>query len=201
MGETTRLERASRVVHGDRSELRLESGSITITKEATTQVKPTSVTVSIEQVRNVTLEKPMRGQHGWLHLSVVDGSPAPPSEMAASSDPYTLPITTRHLAAARRLARLITDHVRRRGLPHESSDTRERIYAGVIVQRGTPATTATAARPAASTPPPRVPPPAPDAPGSGAGMITQLRQLADLHRDGALTDAEFEHAKRQVLGG
>jgi hypothetical protein len=47
-------------------------------------------------------------------------------------------------------------------------------------------------------------PPAPDqqAPGSAAppSMIDQLNELATLHQQGALTDAEFTTAKAKLLG-
>ena len=207
MRDSTRLERTSQVVRGDRSELRLENGTITVTKEATTQATPTTVTVAIEQVRNVSLERPSRGGRGWLHLGVVDGSPAPPTELAAASDPYTLPLTTRQVPAARRIARMIDDHVRRRGLPHASNDAPARPRStGVIVSAPT-----SAEDPLEPVPPP---PPPPEAPAraprredaatqdrSGDELIGRLRELADLHRQGALSDEEFHRAKQQVLGG
>jgi hypothetical protein len=212
MRDSTRLERTSQVVRGDRSELRLENGTITLTKEATTQATPTTVTVAIEQVRNVSLERPSRGGRGWLHLGVVDGSPAPPTELAAASDPYTLPLTGRQVPAARRLARMIDDHVRRRGLPHAGNGgpTSAR-SSGVIVSD--PTTTAAPREPATAPPPPAppapeqaptTPPPAADtSPGDGSGdeLIGRLRELADLHQRGALSDEEFHRAKQQVLGG
>ena len=34
-----------------------------------------------------------------------------------------------------------------------------------------------------------------------SGMAAQLRELADLHSQGVLTDAEFSEAKKSVLGG
>jgi hypothetical protein len=211
MRDSTRLERTSQVVRGDRSELRLENGTITVTKEATTQATPTTVTVGIEQVRNVALERPSRGGRGWLHLGVVDGSPAPPSELAAASDPYTLPLTARQVPAARRLARMIDDHVRRRGLPQAGNGgPAASRSSGVIVSDSA----STERRPA---PPPPPPPPdaaTPDAPArdprdddapaehpSGDELIGRLRELADLHREGALSDEEFHRAKQQVLGG
>jgi len=46
------------------------------------------------------------------------------------------------------------------------------------------------------------PAPAPQAPAAPApaSMIDQLNQLAALHQQGALTDAEFAAAKAQLLG-
>lgn len=229
MAGTTRLERASHVVPGDRSELRLEDGHITLTKEAGTQARPTSVTVPVDQVRSVTLHRPSRGQPGWLHLAVVNGSPTPPSELAASGDPYTLPLTTRHLHAARRLERMIVDHVHRRGLPHVESGTAAGTGSGVILNPDLnpdpPAPSASTPRsvdpdpsrfaPAepggAADPPPPPPPPPTDSssedleeePGEEiprSELAGHLREIAELHEAGALSDTEFEQAKRRVLG-
>lgn len=207
MRDATRLERTSQVVRGERSELRLVDGTITLTKDATTQARPTTVTVGIDRVRNVALERPSRGRRGWLHLGVVDGSPAPPSELAAASDPYTLPLTARHLPAARRLARMINDHIQRRGLPHDGeTGTGPGVSSGVIVSSGPKAGEPVATSVAPSAPPP---PPAPPAPGpgddpatptSGDELIERLRGLADLHREGALSDEEFQQAKQRILG-
>jgi hypothetical protein len=46
------------------------------------------------------------------------------------------------------------------------------------------------------------PPPPPTAPAAPAGgdVVAQLGQLAQLHTQGMLTDAEFEAAKAQLLG-
>ena len=52
---------------------------------------------------------------------------------------------------------------------------------------------ASASRPAA-------PPPAAAAPAAGPSMLDQLNQLAELHRQGALTDEEFAAAKAKLLG-
>jgi hypothetical protein len=53
--------------------------------------------------------------------------------------------------------------------------------------------------PAAPAPP--APPPATPAPAAGGDdTVAQLKQLADLHSAGALTDAEFEAAKAKLLG-
>jgi hypothetical protein len=46
----------------------------------------------------------------------------------------------------------------------------------------------------------RVPPAALDGSGAPADPLAQLRELADLHAAGALDDAEFAAAKRQLLG-
>jgi hypothetical protein len=229
MREQTRLERTRHVVRGERSELRLEDGAITLVKEATTQTRPTSITVAIDRVRGTTLERPTARQRGWLHLAVVDGTPTPPSELAAASDPYTLPLSSRQVPAARRLIRMITDHVQRRGLPHQDERTPARPSTGVIVTSaapppeptrvdGAPRRVAGESEPTAPSLEPTAPnlePTAPNTepsapateealpgaapPGDGHQLIGQLRELADLHRQGALSDDEFERAKQRVL--
>ncbi len=209
MRDSTRLERTSQVVRGDRSELRLENGTITMTKEATTQATPTRVTVGIEQVRNVSLERPSRGGRAWLHLGVVDGSPAPPTELAAASDPYTLPLTTRQMPAARRFARMIDDHVRRRGLPHAGDDGPALPRSSGVIVSAPPEAEGPVACPTAPPPPASLGAPPRDPRGddatpqqrSGDELIGRLRELAELHRDGALSDEEFHRAKQQILGG
>ena len=57
------------------------------------------------------------------------------------------------------------------------------------------------ASPAASpAPPPPPPPPAPPpAAGDQASWISQLRQLAQLHQQGVLSDDAYAAAKRHVL--
>jgi hypothetical protein len=47
--------------------------------------------------------------------------------------------------------------------------------------------------------PPAAPPPA-AAPAAGPSMIDQLNQLADLHKQGMLTDEEFSAAKAKLIG-
>jgi hypothetical protein len=57
-----------------------------------------------------------------------------------------------------------------------------------------------------SAPPPEAPPPAPAqpaAPVAGAGSVDpteELRNLAELHKQGILTDEEFAAKKKQILG-
>lgn len=49
---------------------------------------------------------------------------------------------------------------------------------------------------------PAPPPPAPPAPAPTAGgPVSELERLAALHDSGVLSDAEFQAAKQQVLGG
>ncbi|MET8947167.1 SHOCT domain-containing protein [Streptomyces sp. NPDC004542] len=54
----------------------------------------------------------------------------------------------------------------------------------------------------AAAPPPAAPPPAaaPSAADDMTSKIDQLKQLADLKAQGALTEEEFEAQKRRVLG-
>jgi hypothetical protein len=47
-------------------------------------------------------------------------------------------------------------------------------------------------------PPPTAPPPA--EPAAGPSMMDQLTQLADLHKQGVLSDDEFAAAKAKLLG-
>jgi hypothetical protein len=193
---TTRLERTSHVVPGERCELRIHDGELCITKETAGQ-EPTAVRIPAAQVRGATLERPSRSQPGWLHLAVIGGSPAPTSDLGAALDPYTLPVTTRTVAAAKRVVRLVTQHVQERGLPPEPSSGGGRTSTSVIVT--SPAATRTTTPPPPVAPPGAAPAGAPDAePGS---LVTTLRELADLHAAGALTDEEFERAKAQVLDG
>jgi hypothetical protein len=116
MAEATALERAHLTIRGVRAELVLEDGHITLSKEGAT---PTSITFAVDQVRGTVLEPGSRGGRGWIHLAVVGGTSAPPGELAAMSDPYTLPLTSRATVTARRLARIVEKHLRERGLPSE----------------------------------------------------------------------------------
>jgi hypothetical protein len=211
VSEATRLERTTHAVAGDRAELRLQDGVITITKAATAQARPTEVTVPIERVRSVEVRKPSRAASGWLHVAVVDGSPAPVTELAAMSDPYTIPIAGRQVTAARRLERLVADHVQRRGLPAEETGPSPRPTPSGVVLTDAPTTASTSTRAPETPPAPPPPPPPPSAAApstNGAGdpddapeedLTAKLRELADLHRSGALTDEEFHRAKQAVL--
>ncbi len=245
----TGLEKADLVIRGERSELRLSGGAFTIHKEATTQRTPTEIDFTVEEVRGVTLNAPPRGRRGWLHVAVVGGSPPPPSELAATGDPYTLPLTSRAAGSARKLAKLIDRHVQARGKPVDRPRT-GRLSSGVVVNpSGEPSPKRPLGKDAprplarASTPPTstagressakgsskpagkstakaakkstkagkrstKAAPKRPATGGSGLAegndvemdLVTQLQQLADLHRVGALTDEEFERAKGRILG-
>jgi putative oligomerization/nucleic acid binding protein len=55
---------------------------------------------------------------------------------------------------------------------------------------------------AAPPPPPPPPPPAAEAaPAGGGDLVAQLKQLGELHTQGAITDEEFTAAKAKLLGG
>jgi hypothetical protein len=211
VSEATRLERTTHAVAGDRAELQLQDGMITITKAATAQARPTEVSVPIDRVRSVEVRKPSRAASGWLHVAVVDGSPAPVTELAAMSDPYTIPIVGRQVTAARRLERLVADHVQRRGLPAEETGPTPRLVPSGVVLTDAPTTSSTSVTASEAPPTPPPPPPPPSAatpPTHGTGdaidaseedLTAKLRELADLHRSGALTDEEFRRAKQAVL--
>jgi hypothetical protein len=53
---------------------------------------------------------------------------------------------------------------------------------------------------AAQAPPPAAPAPAPAPAAGGNDMIQQLKDLADLHSQGILTDDEFAAQKAKILG-
>ena len=48
--------------------------------------------------------------------------------------------------------------------------------------------------------PPPPPPPAAAAPAGGGDLVAQLKQLGELHSQGAITDEEFTAAKAKLLG-
>jgi hypothetical protein len=54
---------------------------------------------------------------------------------------------------------------------------------------------------AAPAPTYAAPPPAPVAPSGGDDLVSQLKQLGELHTQGAITDEEFSAAKAKLLGG
>jgi hypothetical protein len=197
MDAHTRLERTSLVVPADRGELRLEGAHLTIRKQRAAQAEPTTITIPTEAIRGATLERPARGQPGWLHVAVVGGTPVPATDLGSTLDPYTLPVTSRNVAAARRLVRLVTQHVQERGLPTEPTAETGRVSSSVTV---TTAPRAAPAPPPSSTPPPPIPPPgAEPAPSDPAALTRTLRELAALNEAGALSDEEFRRAKARVL--
>lgn len=207
MADQTAFERAKLVVRGDRAELRVEGGRVTIDKQAPTRDAPTTVEFGVDEVRGTQIQAPSRGARGWLHIGVVGGSPAPPGELAAAGDPYTLPLSSRSMGSARRLAKLVDRHVRERGMPHEPAPTEGRISAGVSITRA-PATeprTVVSAPPSLTASPEESRDgslPAGSAPGSvdRERLVAELQALADLRASGALSDDEFERAKARVLG-
>lgn len=209
MSRSTTLERTRLVISGVRSELVLEDGRVTITKETPTQAAPSSVTVGVDRIRGTSLNIPSRGGRGWIHVAVAGGSPAPPGELAAASDPYTVPITSRATGTAKRFSRLVEKHVAERGMPRDPRVAGRRYSSGVSLvdppdgdrdDRGD-------AGPGASGPDVdaigadegAVGADAGDGEVVGAELVTQLRQLAELHEAGALTDEEFDRAKARLL--
>ena len=202
MAGETALERQALVVQGERAELRLEDGHLTVHKDATTQERPTEVTVAVDRVRGAELEAPPRGGQGWLHLSVVGGSPPPPTGLAAAGDPYTLPVGSRGAGAARKLVRMVERHVQERGLP--SDVAAPGASSGVVLNpAGAPSPKEPYAAPApTATATGRADRAADGEGGQGPGsdLVARLRELADLHAGGALTDDEFQRAKARLLG-
>lgn len=198
MAELTAFERAELVIEGDRGELTVAAGEVTIRKEAPTRQRPTTVTVPVDRVRGTQLRTAGRGGRGWLHVAVVGGSPAPPGELAAVGDPYTLPLTSRSVGAARRFAKMVERHVQERGLPREAGPSDGRISSGVTV------TGRSAVPPAPPPPPPpAASPPAASPPALAEGatdLVAELETLAGLRDRGILTEEEFERAKARVLG-
>lgn len=191
-------------VHGVRASLELADGQVTITKESAVQARPTTIEVGVDRIRGATLTTPSRGGRGWLHVAVGGGSPPPPSELAAAGDPYTVPLTGRGVAAARRFARMVDRHVRTRGLPVDPPRDPGPRTGSVVVTAPAP--------PLTQEPPPvREPAPAPEPAGAttpvgdgtgpprGPELVAALRELADLHAAGALDDDEFERAKQRLL--
>ena len=51
-----------------------------------------------------------------------------------------------------------------------------------------------------AAPPPPPPPPPAAAPAGGGDLVAQLKQLGELHTQGAITDEEFTAAKAKLLG-
>lgn len=84
------------------------------------------------------------------------------------------------------LARLIDDHVQRRGLPSDAHA--EAPYLGVALTDAAPT------EPVTTDPTHEI---TTDPVGNGEATA-QLRQLDDLHRAGVLSDDEYHRAKRRV---
>jgi hypothetical protein len=207
MARETALERSAVVVHGVRAELALADGHVTITKESAIQAGPTTIEVGIDQIRGTTLAPPSRGGRGWLHVAVGGGSPPPPSQLAAAGDPYTVPLTGRGVAAARKFTRMVDRHVRARGLPADPPGDHQ--HTGSVVLTSPASAPPDESRPAATAATeavePLPEPPVVSADGHadedphGPDLVAALRELADLHAAGALSDAEFERAKQRLL--
>ncbi|GGI09329.1 hypothetical protein [Egicoccus halophilus] len=160
MVSPTRLERATHTVSADRAELRVEAGMVCISKQGVTRHEPEEIRLPLDRIRGADLEKPSRGRPGYLHVAAVGGTPRPNSTLAASADPYTVPITARNLGSARRFVRLVAEHVRARGLPSEPGPP---VGRSTSVHVSTPSTSAAPAATRTVTPAPPVPPPGADA--------------------------------------
>jgi len=129
------LETASLTIKGARAELRVADGIVSIHREGDTVTAPTNVEFPIGRVRGTSLEAPKRGGRGWLHVSVIGGTPAPVGEMGAMSDPYALPITSRALGGCKRLGRLVERHLQEHGLPSDRGPNDGHYTSGVVVTR------------------------------------------------------------------
>ncbi len=108
------------------------------------------------------------------------GAP-PPTELAAAGDPYTLPVTSRGAGPARRFVRLVERHVRERGLPVAIDPVGG--SSGVVLTADAPSR-----------------PPRPETPDPDEDLVARLKELAELHAAGALSDEEFQRAKDRLLG-
>jgi hypothetical protein len=184
MSRSTALERTRLLIRGGNSELLLEDGRVTITKHS---VAPAQVRFDISRIRSTALVAAKAGGRGWLHVNVVGGTPTPPGELVAMTDPYTVRITGRSAGAGKRFVRMVHDHLRARGLPSEpdlgeATPPDGRYSSAVVLTDATP-NGADAGRRAADADRPR-----------------QLEQLSELHASGALTDEEFERVRAR-LGG
>jgi hypothetical protein len=135
VSERTALEGARLVIRGERGELSADGGRIAISKQALTSEAPTTVEFGVDEVRGAQLQSPSRGSRGWLHVGVVGGSPPPPGDLAAAADPFTLPLTSRSLGAAKRFVRLVDRHVQGRGMPTEVPPSEGRLSSSVTVSR------------------------------------------------------------------
>lgn len=200
--DATPLERHDTVVRGDRGELRLEGGRITIHKDATTQAEPTQVTTTLSDLRGAAVSPASGDQPAWLHVAVVGGSIAPTNVLTALSDPWTLPLTSRGVGSARRFVRMVERHVRVRGLP---ADDGQQFSSGVTIRSGPAPGDRAEDQPATATGPDDPTAAAmPDDPAAAADratvLVDRLRELAALRDAGVLTDEEFRLAKAQVLG-
>lgn len=217
----TALETGSLTIRGARAHLRLENGVVTIARDGDTVTAPSEVTFEVAHIRGASRASPPRRGRGWLHIAVVGGSPAPPSELAAVKDPYTLPLSSRGAAAAKRFERMVEKHIKARGKPADPG-TRP----GAPNSRSSHSTGVSVVGPPQDPPPLEAPlPPAArrgpsdpaassgngggaardraaegDARAGGPTLVSALRDLADLHAAGALTDAEFQAAKAKLLG-
>lgn len=199
----TALETVRLTIRADGARLQVADGRITLEKRTPTGDAPSTVSFDVAEVRGTELQAPTRRGRGWLHLAVVGGTPPPPGALAAAADPYTLPLSSRSVAVARRVARLVARHLRTRGLPPDRAEAGT--GSGVSLTHASRPTTAPAV-----APPPRSAETAARSASeaasrtrtedAGSALVAELRALADLHDRGALSEEEFEIAKARLLG-
>lgn len=216
--EPTALENRHLVVPGDRAELELGDGRLVLRSRSGGTAEQAERVVAVDQVRGATLRAPTRGEPGWLHVSVVGGTPAPSGGLSVAMDPYTIPLASRGgVAAARRLVKMVERHLQERGKPRDTVASDLARSTGVVVRSNGAASAPVAARPA--------PDPAPvvaeaevvvadderavgeeqpavvkDGLAAPDELVERLKELAALRDSGVLTEAEFKRAKKRVIG-
>lgn len=172
----TLLERGGLRVPGRHGELVVADGEIVISDRGANASSTGEVRAPVSQVRGATVVPARPGRPGWLHVAVVDGSPAPPGQMAAVGDPYTLILGLRNVGAARRFARAVDAHVHRRGLPS----------ATLTLVGSTGVSVTDAPRPALEE-------------GGSSDWVERLGEVVELHRQGLLTEDELAAARTRLL--
>jgi hypothetical protein len=213
--EPTALESRHLVVPGDRAELELGDGRLVLRSRSGGTAEVAERVVAVDQVRGATLRPPSRGEPGWLHVSVIGGTPAPSGGLSVAMDPYTIPLASRGgVAAARRLVKMVERHLQERGKPRDTVASDLARSTGVLVRSN-----GAASAPAASVPE-QAPAadaevlvadderavvegehaPVGDGPAAPDELVERLKELAALRDSGVLTEAEFKRAKKRVIG-
>lgn len=210
MSRPTALERAQLRVTGQHGELAIQDGQLTIEKHG---ASPSTITVGIDTIRSTAIVAPRAGGRGWLHVTVVGGTPTPPGELVAMTDPYTIRVPARSAGAAKRFVRLVHDHLRQRGLPPEpelgTAEPTDGRYSSAVAVTAEPVTGPNGRR--RDTPPDgvgRSPGPSSHRSDRRGGQRSdvsdertrQLAQLDELRAAGTLTEAEFDRLRSRVLG-
>lgn len=214
--EPTALESRHLVVPGDRAELELGDGRLVLRSRSSVTAEQAERVVGVDQVRGATLRPPSRGEPGWLHVSVVGGTPAPSGGLSVAMDPYTIPLASRGgVAAARRLVKMVERHLQERGKPRDTVASDLARSTGVVVRSNGAASAAAGSEPEAL--PVAVEPDVvlahnerpvmeeqraveEDGPAAPGELVERLKELAALRDSGALTEAEFKRAKKRVIG-